>query len=66
MQGLRDNQLGGREVQAQGAKPALEIPPDGMGVVDCQMLQDALSDTTELDMEMISPEFAADGLSILG
>jgi len=39
--------------------------PDGSGVVDGQVLQQTLGDTAELNVEVVSLQFAADSLAVV-
>ena len=45
-----DDQLRGRHGRIHGAQPTAKTPPDLCGVIDSEVLQQALGDTAELNI----------------
>ena len=63
-QGVSDDQLGRRHRRVHGAQPTPKTQPDLGGEIDGQMLQQALSNATELNIDMVGAQFAAHGSTI--
>ena len=63
-QGAGHDEFGGRHCRIHGAQPAAKAVPNLCRVIDGQVLQQALSDATELDMDVVGAQLAADGFAI--
>ena len=63
-QGVGDDKLGGRHCRIHGAQPAAKAAPNLCGVIDGQVLQQPLSDASELDMNVVGAQFAAHACAI--
>lgn len=60
----RDDMLGRENVGADSAKPGTEGLPDGAGVSDAEIEEDALSDNSGLNEGMEGGSLAKDGSSV--
>ena len=63
-EGVGDDEFGRGLVGLHGTQPAAEVFPNGAGEVDGEVLEESLSDATDLNVAVIGMEFPADGLSV--
>ena len=55
---MRDDELRGRHRRIHGAQPTAKAAPNLSGVIDGQMLQQALSDTAKRHVDVVGAQLA--------
>ena len=63
-QGAGHDELGWRHCWIHGAQPAAKAVPNLCGVIDGQVLQQALGDASELDVNVVGAQLSSHGLAI--